>query len=188
MLALGKKLSIRRQLLGLFGIVLLGAVLVQALDERERRLNAGALEQLRDDSLVSMRRIKAVSDAYGLDYVDTTFRVRNYLMSWEEGLQVLAAAEQRVDAHWRTLRQSSPGKEQRELIAQIPKVRFDRGHLKGFGDASIDYEFVYYVLDPGFALHRDVQQHITLAILALIEREGVRLITPTQVLHAPALA
>lgn len=78
--------------------------------------------------------------------------------------------------------------EVRELIAQIPKVRFDRGHLKGFGDASIDYEFVYYVLDPGFALHRDVQQHIALAILALIEREGVRLITPTQVLHAPALA
>ena len=128
MLALGKKLSIRRQLLGLFGIVLLGAVVVQALDERERRLNAGALEQLRDDSLVSMRRIKAVSDAYGLDYVDTTFRVRNYLMSWEEGVQVLAAAEQRVDAHWRTLRQSSPGKEQRELIAQIEtaKVRADR--------------------------------------------------------------
>lgn len=128
MLALGKKLSIRRQLLGLFGIVLIGAIVVQVLDERERRLNAGALEQLRDDSLVSMRRIKAVSDAYGLDYVDTTFRVRNYLMSWEEGLQVLAAAEQRVDAHWRTLRQSSPGKEQRQLIAQIEtaKVRADR--------------------------------------------------------------
>ena len=128
MLALGNKLSIRRQLLGLFGIVLIGAVVVQALDERERRLNADALEQLRDDSLISLRRIKAVSDAYGLDYVDTTFRVRNYLMSWEEGLQVLTAAEQRVDAHWRTLRQLPPNPEQRELIAQIEtaKVRADR--------------------------------------------------------------
>lgn len=76
--------------------------------------------------------------------------------------------------------------EVREIISRVPRVRFDRGHLKGFGDASLDYEFVYFVLDPGFALHRDVQQHITLAILALIEREGVRLITPTQVLHASA--
>ena len=78
--------------------------------------------------------------------------------------------------------------EVREIISSVSQVRFDRGHLTGFGDAALNYEFIYHVLSPEFALHRDVQQHITLAILALIEREGVRLITPTQVLHAPALA
>jgi PAS domain S-box-containing protein len=127
MLAVGRQLSIRRQLLGLFAIVLVGAILVQALDERERRLNAGALAQLRDDSLISLRRIKAVSDAYGLDYVDTTFRVRNDLMSWDEGVQVIDNAEQRIAAHWRTLLQAPRNAEQQALIVQIEraKVRAD---------------------------------------------------------------
>lgn len=76
-------------------------------------------------------------------------------------------------------------REVRELIAATDGVRFDRGHLIGFGDASLDYEFVYHVLSPDFARHRDVQQHITLAILALVERLQVSLITPTHVLRAP---
>jgi len=75
--------------------------------------------------------------------------------------------------------------EVRALISAIDGVRFDRGHVIGFGGTSLDYEFVYYVLKPEFALHRDVQQHITLAILALIERLQVRLITPTHVLRTP---
>lgn len=73
----------------------------------------------------------------------------------------------------------------RTLIGSIEGVRFDRGHLIGFGDASLDYEFVYYVLSPRFVLHRDVQQHITLAILALVQQLQVHLITPTRVLHTP---
>lgn len=73
----------------------------------------------------------------------------------------------------------------RALIASIEGVRFDRGHLIGFGNASLDYEFIYYVLSPQFAQHRDVQQHITLAILALVRQLQVGLISPTRVLHAP---
>ncbi|WP_024539385.1 mechanosensitive ion channel family protein [Comamonas badia] len=74
--------------------------------------------------------------------------------------------------------------EVRQRIVAEPKVRFDRGHLIGFGDASLDYEFVWYVLTPQFVQHRDTQQHITLAILALVEQLQVRLVTPTRVLHA----
>ncbi|QEA13621.1 mechanosensitive ion channel family protein [Comamonas flocculans] len=75
--------------------------------------------------------------------------------------------------------------EVRALIASIEGVRFDRGHLIGFGDAALNYEFIYYVLSPQFVQHRDVQQHITLGILALLEGLQVRLVTPTRVLHAP---
>ncbi|MCZ2104874.1 MAG: mechanosensitive ion channel family protein [Comamonadaceae bacterium] len=77
-------------------------------------------------------------------------------------------------------------REVRDLIAATEGVRFDRGHLIGFGDTSLDYEFVYYVLSPQFAAHRDVQQHVTLAILALIERLQMSLITHTHVLREAA--
>ncbi|WP_255569181.1 mechanosensitive ion channel family protein [Comamonas sp. NLF-1-9] len=74
--------------------------------------------------------------------------------------------------------------EVRALIEAMETVRLDRAHLIGFGSSALDYEFIYYVLSPDFALHRDVQQQITLGILALLERLQVRLITPTRVLHA----
>lgn len=131
MTGLGHPLSIRRQLLALFAIVLVGAVAVLALDEWVRQFNTEALQEIRDESLTSLRRIKAVSDAYGLDYVDTTFRVRNYLMSWEEGVQVVDAARMRIDAHWKVLAANPRSPEQKALVVQIDraKQRADRAAL-----------------------------------------------------------
>jgi PAS domain S-box-containing protein len=119
----GTALSIRRQLIGLFGLMLIAGVTVLVLDEWERQATADVLQKLKDDSLTNLRRIKAVSDAYGLDYVDTTFRVRNDLMSWEEGVQVVDAARMRIDAHWHALAAARQDARQRELFAQITATR-----------------------------------------------------------------
>ena len=131
MIALGRTLSIRQQLLGLFALMLFASVGVLLLDEWERQNNNVALQQLKGESLSSLRRIKAVSDAYGLDYVDTTFRVRNYLMSWEEGVQVIDGARLRIDEHWQILSAQPQSAEQKELIGQIDraKVRADRAAM-----------------------------------------------------------
>ena len=95
----GPTFGIRLQLLGLFGLLLLTGAGVLTLDEIERRQNQQALQQFKDESLAGLRRIKAVSDAYGLDIVDTTFRVRNDLISWEEGVQVVDNARLRIREH-----------------------------------------------------------------------------------------
>ncbi len=127
MLKLEKTFSIRKQLLGLFSLMVFAFAGLLLLDEWERQKNTAALEQLKNDSLSSLRRIKAVSDAYGLDVVDTTFRVRNYLISWEEGVQVVDSANLRIDEHWKALLQSQQNDEQSVLVAQITqaKVRAD---------------------------------------------------------------
>ena len=95
--------GIRIQLLGLFGLLLLTGAGVLVLDELERQSNMRTLAELKDESLAILRRTKAVSDAYGLDLVDTTFRVRTGLISWEEGLQVVDNARLRAHEHWRAL-------------------------------------------------------------------------------------
>jgi len=93
-------LSIRRQLLGLFGLLLIASFVVLLLDEWERRNNADALRQLKEQSLDSLRLIKSVSDAYGLDYISTTFRVRNYLISWDDGVQAVDTASAHIHVDW----------------------------------------------------------------------------------------
>jgi len=123
MIASGRTLGIRQQLLGLFALMLVASVGVLVLDEWGGRSHVAALAQLKDESLGNLRRIKAGSDAYGLDYVDTTFRVRNGLMSWQEGIQVVDGARHRIDAHWRTLEEVRQSEEQANLIAQINGTR-----------------------------------------------------------------
>jgi PAS domain S-box-containing protein len=117
------KFGIRLQLLGLLGLLIFTGAAVLALDELERQRSLQALEQLKDESLAGMRRIKAVSDSYGMDIVDTTFRVRNGLMAWEEGAQVVDNARLRTREHWKALETLPKTAEQRELFEQIARAR-----------------------------------------------------------------
>ncbi len=132
MLKLEKTFSIREQLLGLFSLMVFAFAGLLLLGEWERQKNTTALEQLKNDSLTSLRRIKSVSDAYGLDIVDTTFRVRNYLISWEEGVQVLDSANLRIQEHWKALLQAQKNPEQTVLMEQITqaKVRADKASAR----------------------------------------------------------
>ena len=117
------RFGIRLQLLGLFGLLLLTGAAVLALDEYERQQNQAALLALKDESLAGLRRIKAVSDAYGMDIVDTTFRVRNHLISWEEGLQVVDHARLRIRDHWQALEAMPLTDEQAQIFAQVQRSK-----------------------------------------------------------------
>ncbi|HQZ30267.1 MAG TPA: ATP-binding protein [Arenimonas sp.] len=119
----GPKFGIRLQLLGLFGLLMFTGAAVLALDEYERQRSQQALVQLKDESLAGLRRIKAVSDAYGLDIVDTTFRVRNGLIAWEEGEQVVDNARLRIREHWSALEAMPKTRQQRTLYEQIARAR-----------------------------------------------------------------
>lgn len=78
--------------------------------------------------------------------------------------------------------------EARRAIARIERVRFDRGHLVGFGDSALELEFVYYVLDPGFNVHADIRQQVGLCLIDLLERTQVRLAVPVRSLRGEAAA
>jgi small-conductance mechanosensitive channel len=71
----------------------------------------------------------------------------------------------------------------RAAVEAQEKTRFDRSHFKDFGDYSLNFETVYYVLAPDYALYMDVQQAINLRIHEEFEREGIEFAYPTQVVH-----
>jgi len=97
------KLGIRHQLWILFGLFLLTGATVLVVDEVAQYRARQSLLELRGESLLGLREIKSVSDAYGLDVVDTTFRTRNYLITWDEAVSNLDAARERIDRSWATL-------------------------------------------------------------------------------------
>ena len=78
-----------------------------------------------------------------------------------------------------------------ELIESLEQTRFDRAHFASFGNFSLDFEIVYYVLSPDYNLYMDIQQQINLALLEQFNDAGIEFAFPTQTLHlagAPALS
>jgi len=69
------------------------------------------------------------------------------------------------------------------VTAHGKKVRFDRAHFYNFGASSLDFEVVYYVLSPDYALYMDIQQAINLALYRRFAKEGIEFAFPTQTLH-----
>jgi small-conductance mechanosensitive channel len=75
----------------------------------------------------------------------------------------------------------------RETIETLEDVRFDRSHFASFGDFSLIFETVYYVLGSDYALYMDIQQKINLALKEEFERRGIEFAFPTQTLHIGSL-
>jgi small-conductance mechanosensitive channel len=70
----------------------------------------------------------------------------------------------------------------KEIIDSEPEVDYERGHFSGFGDSSLNFEFVYHVLSTDFAFYMDKQEKIYLAIYQLFEQSNIEFAYPTQTL------
>ncbi len=67
-------------------------------------------------------------------------------------------------------------------------LRFDRAHFKAFADSSLDFEVVYYVLDPAYARYMDAQQAINLEIVAAFAQRGIEFAFPTRTVYVQSAA
>jgi len=109
-------------------------------------------------------------------------RIRNYKRM----------AERRVVFSFGVLYQTPPETVERipgmvrEIIESQEKVRYDRAHFKEFGASSLDFEVVYWVLDPDYNLYMDIQQAINLALMRAFEPLGVEFAFPTRTVYLEA--
>jgi small-conductance mechanosensitive channel len=72
----------------------------------------------------------------------------------------------------------------REIVSSHrTEVRFDRAHFKAYGDSALQFEVVYYVLDPDYNKHMDIKQAINLALLQQFRQRGIAFAYPTQTMH-----
>lgn len=62
----------------------------------------------------------------------------------------------------------------KEIIDGTEHVVFDRSHLSGFGNATINFETVYFVNNPDYKVYMDAQQQIYLGILKAFRENNIR--------------
>ena len=70
----------------------------------------------------------------------------------------------------------------KNIIEEQKDVTFDRGHFASYGDFSLNFEFVYYVLSADYVKYMDIQQAINLKIYEEFETRGIEFAYPTQTL------
>ncbi|MDO8662873.1 MAG: mechanosensitive ion channel family protein [Candidatus Omnitrophota bacterium] len=109
----------------------------------------------------------------------TDSRVRNYRLM--EKRRILF----RIGVTYQT--SLSQLKEIPKIIERVVKntkdTAFDRAHFFSYGDFSLIFEVVYFVLTPDYNKYMDVQQEINFAIKEEFEKRGIEFAYPTQKLY-----
>lgn len=68
----------------------------------------------------------------------------------------------------------------RKSIDETEMSEFDRAHFVSYGDFSLNFDIVYYVLSGDYGKYRDIQQEINFAIKEEFEKRGIEFAYPTQ--------
>ncbi|MBK1441823.1 mechanosensitive ion channel [Parapedobacter sp. ISTM3] len=68
----------------------------------------------------------------------------------------------------------------RDAIASQPETLFDRAHFASYGDFSLIFEVVYFVLSDNFNKYMDINQGINLYIYEAFQNENIEFAYPTQ--------
>ena len=76
----------------------------------------------------------------------------------------------------------------RRAVAAHGRARFDRASLKELGPTSVNFEAVYYVVDPDPKVYADVQQQVNVALLDSFREEGIPFSAPSAAGFAAAAA
>jgi small-conductance mechanosensitive channel len=71
----------------------------------------------------------------------------------------------------------------REAIESQERTRFDRAHFFKFGESSLDFEAVYFMLVPDYNSFMDVQQKVNFELLRRLKADGVVFAQPVRKLH-----
>lgn len=73
------------------------------------------------------------------------------------------------------------------IINDIEICTIDRVHFHKYGDFSLIFEIVYYILDPDYKIYMENQQKINFAIKEIFEKEGIEFAYPTQTIYVNEL-
>lgn len=71
----------------------------------------------------------------------------------------------------------------RSIVEEQNDIEFDRAHFQKYGDSSLDFEVVYYILSSDYNKYMDTQQAINFRIFEEFESMGVEIAYPTRTLY-----
>jgi len=69
------------------------------------------------------------------------------------------------------------------IIESVKNTRFDRAHLKDFGESALNFEVVYYLESSDYNQYMDTQQEINFKINKVFAEERISMAYPTRTIY-----
>ncbi len=73
------------------------------------------------------------------------------------------------------------------IVAETEGVELERCNFIGFGASSLDYELVFFSLDPDFKRTKTATSKLLLKLFRRFDEEGIEFAFPTQTLHVASM-
>jgi len=117
-------MKIATKLYLLVGLLLALSVSVGGMGLLGMKTAVGGLETVYNDRVVPLRDLKDIADAYAVNIVDTTHKVRNNGMNPQEGLASVEQAEKLIAERWKAYLGTVLVDEEKKLVAEIePRMK-----------------------------------------------------------------
>ena len=71
----------------------------------------------------------------------------------------------------------------KKIINSIADTEFNRTHFFSYGDFSLHFEIVFYVINNDYIKYMDIREKINISIMEEFEKRGIAFAFPTQTLH-----
>jgi len=71
----------------------------------------------------------------------------------------------------------------KSIITSIANTRFDRAHFQAYGDFSLNFEVVYWVINPDFNKYMDIQEIINLKMYKIFKEHEIDFAYPTSLVY-----
>jgi len=71
----------------------------------------------------------------------------------------------------------------KNAVDSIKDTRFDRAHFLEFGDSSLNFEVVFFVLKSDFNFYADIHHELNLKLYEKFETEGIEFAYPTRTIY-----
>lgn len=66
------------------------------------------------------------------------------------------------------------------IMKDMEEVKFERAHLKDFGESSVNFEIVYLVKSNDYKKYMNIQENLNLTILSQFRKQGIEFAYPTR--------
>lgn len=111
--------GIATRLYGLLGGLLLLLLFVGGIGLENARVSHDALDSVYSQRVKPLKDLKLVADLYAVNIVDTSHKLHNGALSWDQASQKIAAARGRIDQIWQAYYQTPHLAEEQAVAEQL---------------------------------------------------------------------
>lgn len=113
------QLRVKTQLMLLSGVFMVMLLAIGSIGAYKVKVESNKMQSLYADRVVPLKQLKSVADMYAVNIVDTTHKIRDGALSFEEGIEAIDQARKMIRTEWEAYTATDLVPREQELIARI---------------------------------------------------------------------